>query len=380
MNDSCPPPALKLTLKDLSSLVSELKMRSFEVIAPTPQDGVIVYDTIENLDDLPIGLADEQECGTYRLKQRSDRALFGFNNGPSSLKRYLFPPEQLLWKASKDSNGLKIVSELDRSCSDNYQKRAFLGVRPCDLKAVLTQDTVFLEQDRRDEVYLKKRAGMAIISVNCSQAAPTCFCTSMGSGPQAGDGFDIALTEILHEEEHFFVAKVGTDLGKSLLSSLNLKKATKEMIKLEEAVLQLTAKSIQRNLDTTDIRERLYNSYDENHWEAIAERCLACANCTMVCPTCFCNKVADLSDLSGAHAERWRSWDSCFTSDFSYIHGGVIRSSIKSRYRQWLTHKLATWQDQFGSSGCVGCGRCITWCPVGIDLTEEVPRFGDSAA
>jgi ferredoxin len=99
----------------------------------------------------------------------------------------------------------------------------------------------------------------------------------------------------------------------------------------------------------------------------------------MACPTCFCTTVDDVTDLTGSQAVRSRRWDSCFSMDFSYIHGGSVRSSGASRYRQWLTHKLASWQDQFGASGCVGCGRCITWCPVGIDLTEEVEAIRQDA-
>jgi ferredoxin len=92
----------------------------------------------------------------------------------------------------------------------------------------------------------------------------------------------------------------------------------------------------------------------------------------MVCPTCFCSTVSEVSDLAGDHVERHRQWDSCFNLEFTYMNGGMVRDNTRNRYRQWLTHKLATWIDQFGSSGCVGCGRCIAWCPVGIDLTEEV--------
>jgi Fe-S oxidoreductase len=98
----------------------------------------------------------------------------------------------------------------------------------------------------------------------------------------------------------------------------------------------------------------------------------------MVCPTCFCTSVEETNDLTGTESSRSRRWDSCFTMDFSYIHGGSVRNSPKSRYRQWMTHKLSTWVDQFGTSGCVGCGRCITWCPVGIDITEEVRAIADS--
>ena len=127
-----------------------------------------------------------------------------------------------------------------------------------------------------------------------------------------------------------------------------------------------------REMNTDGIHDLLLANLEHPRWEEVAGRCLTCGNCTMVCPTCFCTSVEDTSDLAGVSAERSRRWDSCFTMDFSYIHGGSVRASPKSRYRQWMTHKLATWWDQFGSSGCVGCGRCITWCPVGIDITEEV--------
>ena len=127
-----------------------------------------------------------------------------------------------------------------------------------------------------------------------------------------------------------------------------------------------------RSLDTDGLKELLQGNPNHPRWDDVAARCLTCANCTMVCPTCFCTTVEDHTDLTGADRRAGRKWDSCFTLDFSYIHGGSVRNRSKSRYRQWMTHKLASWIDQFGTSGCVGCGRCITWCPVGIDITAEV--------
>jgi Fe-S-cluster-containing hydrogenase component 2 len=138
-------------------------------------------------------------------------------------------------------------------------------------------------------------------------------------------------------------------------------------------MIESNAKSMRRSMHTEGIKELLYSSYDSEHWNRVAERCLSCTNCTMVCPTCFCSNVEDITDLKGGYTERWRVWDSCFTNDFTYIHGNPsIRSSTASKYRHWIVHKLASWIDQFGTSGCVGCGRCITWCPVGIDITEEI--------
>jgi ferredoxin len=147
--------------------------------------------------------------------------------------------------------------------------------------------------------------------------------------------------------------------------------ATEEEIAAAERVVDRTRGQMGRTLETNGLKELLQTNANHPRWDEVSERCLTCGNCTNVCPTCFCTTIDDTTDLSGTTAERVRRWDSCFTLDFSYTHGGSVRSSARSRYRQWMTHKLAHWVDQFGSSGCVGCGRCITWCPVGIDITEE---------
>ncbi len=163
-----------------------------------------------------------------------------------------------------------------------------------------------------------------------------------------------------------------------MLSALPHRAATAAEVGAAEAVVARTAESMGREMRADDLHDLLMRNLSHPRWDDVAARCLSCANCTMVCPTCFCTSVEDSSDLTGTETSRSRRWDSCFTMDFSYIHGGSVRSSTKSRYRQWMTHKLATWVDQFGSSGCVGCGRCITWCPVGIDITEEVRAIRDS--
>ena len=157
-----------------------------------------------------------------------------------------------------------------------------------------------------------------------------------------------------------------------LFRSIPHKEANEKEKCTADSIVKKTSEQMGRFIDTTNIKDLFYRNYEHPQWNNVTERCLNCANCTMVCPTCFCTTVEDVTDLTGEHAERWRKWDSCFTMDFSYIHGGSVRSSTQSRYRQWITHKLATWIDQFGTSGCVGCGRCITWCPVAIDITEEV--------
>ena len=229
-----------------------------------------------------------------------------------------------------------------------------------------------------DQHYKSQRKDTFIVAVNCGKAGGTCFCVSMNTGPKATFGFDLAMTEILEGETHYFLLETGTELGAEILREIPHKEASEKVKCAAVDVLKKTAEQMGRSMDTSNIKDLFYRNYEHPRWNNVAERCLTCANCTMVCPTCFCTTVEDVTDLTGEHAERWRKLDSCFTMDFSYIHGGSVRASTKSRYRQWITHKLATWIDQFGTSGCVGCGRCITWCPVAIDITEEVHAIRES--
>jgi ferredoxin len=166
--------------------------------------------------------------------------------------------------------------------------------------------------------------------------------------------------------------EVGTERGTAVLDSLNHRPATEAEVAAARGLVAEAARSQSRSLETEGLKEFLYNNFENPHWDRVVERCLTCGNCAISCPTCFCHDVQDRIDVTGEVAERWRYWEVCFSVDHSYIHGGAIRPSPRSRYRQWLTHKLATWVDQFGCLGCIGCGRCITWCPVGIDLTQEV--------
>ena len=361
----------------IERLIEVLHSRGYEVVGPTVRDAAIVYDRLEKLADLPVGWTDEQEAGSYRLKRREDGALFGYVVGPQSWKKYLHPADVRLFSAQRQGETFRILSNPDPPPPGRY---AFLCVRACELAAIAVQDRVLLHDRYRDPIYQDRREGIFIVAVNCTQSAATCFCTSMGTGPQAQAGFDLALTELLGPDHHRILIAVGSEVGAEVLAELEHFEASDDVEREAEAAVGRARSQIQRRMDTTGIRDLLYSNFDHPRWDDVAQRCLACANCTMVCPTCFCTTVEEVSDVTGDHAERWRRWDSCFTQSFSYIHGGSVRSSAKSRYRQWMTHKLASWIDQFGSSGCVGCGRCITWCPVGIDITEEVGAIRGTTA
>jgi ferredoxin len=350
----------------LDALIRVLGNQGYTVVGPVVRDGAIVYDTVTGIDDLPVGWTDEQEAGTYRVRRRGDDAVFGFVVGPHSWKRYLFPARQRLFRARQTDQGMEV--EAEPSPAERY---AFLGVRSCELAAMGIQDRVFGGGPYTDSAYAERRRNSLVIAVNCAEAHGTCFCASMGTGPRARDGYDLALTEIRLGERHGFTVEVGSEAGETVLRELDAREADTAEQRESEAVSQRTEAQMGRHLDTTELPRRLMENLEHPRWDDVADRCLGCANCTMVCPTCFCSTVEDVSDLTGTEAERVRHWDSCFNQAFSYVAGGSVRTSTRARYRQWLTHKLATWHDQFGSSGCVGCGRCITWCPVGIDITEE---------
>lgn len=353
--------------KHFQDLFVTLISKGYQVVGPTVRDHAIVYETLTSVADLPTGYTDEQDGGTYRLKKRADQAMFGYVVGPHSWKKFLLPPVLRLWQARREGNSFELVPEVN-----DAPRLAFLGVRSCELHAISIQDRVFMRAEYTDPTYQSRRKNLCIIAINCGQAGGTCFCTSMGTGPKVTADFDLALTEVLARDLHYFVVEVGTQLGSELLQTIPHREASIDDVQLAEDLVANTAEHMGRSMDTTSIKDLLYRNLDHQRWDDVASRCLTCSNCTMVCPTCFCTTVEDVTDLTGEYAERWRKWDSCFTMDFSYIFGGSIRASTKSRYRQWMTHKLASWIDQFGTSGCVGCGRCITWCPVGIDITEEV--------
>ena len=349
---------------DLQQLLDVLSAASYQVIGPIVKDGAIVYDQINSVEQLPQGYQDEQAPGSYRLRHTSSSNFFSWSNGVQALKPLTFKPREVLWKAVRNAEGHIEFNEV----LPQKKKRAVLGVRACDIAAMQIQDDVFSHGEHRDPYYASRRENLLLIAVNCHYPAATCFCVSTGDGPQVTQGFDIALTELASG----FILHTGSEVGADIVDALNLSEPTDAQY-YEAGNLALEAEQRQRRtLDPEQVKAQLFQKLEHERWDDIAERCLSCGNCTMVCPTCFCHSETDQSDLQGDKVEYHRQWDSCFTQGHSYIHGMTVRKETKLRYRQWLTHKFSAWYEQFGRSGCVGCGRCISWCPVGIDITEEL--------
>ncbi|WP_344048075.1 4Fe-4S dicluster domain-containing protein [Nocardioides panacihumi] len=360
-----------IDLAGLQALIDVLDRRGFTVLGPTVRDGAIVNATIRRVADLPVGWGDDQDAAHYRLRRRDDDAVFGFASGAQSAKPVFFPTEEVLWRGRRTPEGFDLEPS-DAGADGPY---ALLGVRSCDLHAVGIHDTVLGGRGHQDGAYVARREGAFVVAVSCGDPGGTCFCVSMGTGPRPQEGhgapFDLSLTELTDGAAHRFLVEVGSDRGADVVDEIGAGPAEPSDVTAADQVAANAAARMGRKLDTVGLKELLYASAESPLWDDVAQRCLACGNCTAVCPTCFCTNVEDVTDLSGGESDRTRVWDSCFSADFSHLHGGNVRESTRSRYRQWMTHKLGSWIDQFGMSGCVGCGRCITWCPAAIDITEE---------
>ncbi len=353
-----------ISAEGLDRLIGVLGERGYRVTGPVVRDGAIVPGNLSGVDDLPVGCHDTQAPGRYRLEDAGDPEIFGWAVGPGSWKAEFFKPEETVWRASRREGGVTIETPARRD-----RRVAIVGARPCELAAMDVLDSVLVGGPVRDDAYAARRDGALVIAVECGRPSGTCFCTSMGTGPAANAAFDLALTELLDGAHRFYV-RVGTEAGADLLDAVANSPASEDDRRARQRVVEGAERRMGRSLQTEGLAELLARNLEHPRWDQVAERCLACGNCTLVCPTCFCSDVKDTSDVDGTF-ERRRSWASCFDVDHSYLHGGAVRPSTSSRYRQWMTHKLSTWWDQFDTSGCVGCGRCLTWCPVGIDITEE---------
>jgi sulfhydrogenase subunit beta (sulfur reductase) len=278
-------------------------------------------------------------------------------------------PQETLLRFRKNGNGYRPEEVLPQ-----VKKRVLLGVHPCDLHGILVLERTYLGE-KKDVHYAARRAGVLIVGLNCQNVRENCFCASVGTGPFFGywmgqgppQGCDVLLTDL---GDRFLVETFG-ETGEQLLRNVEASPQTSddvgEKLKREAAAQE----RFRKKLNTTDLPALLKRNARHPTWKITGNsRCLSCTNCNMVCPTCFCYDIWEKSTLDLSVIERIRRWDSCQDERFAEVHGGNFRSTREARLRQFVSHKLSYWVEQFGCFGCVGCGRCISWCPTGIDLTE----------
>lgn len=360
---------------ELDNLIEEIHSMGYEIIGPKAKDQTIILSSISTLSDLPRGYSSKQAPGKFELIHKKSQQYFGVTNGPHSWKQYFFPSKSELMRFQKNGGKSSWTVEEGEKNSPRY---AMLGVRPCDLAAIEIQDKVFLREEWCDPIYRDRRSKALLVVVNCLEPCDTCFCASMGTGPDAKEGFDLCLTEM----EDSFLVEVGSEAGRMAMNpkSISWQPASAFMLQNARKGVEAAKNQMGRKLPNPEkLQDELLNNLDHPQWDEVSKRCMSCTSCTQVCPTCFCWNTYDTTILPGDTIIRNREWDSCFNPDYSYVFGGNTRPNTRSRYRQWLTHKWASWFDQYGTSGCVGCGRCITWCPAEIDHVEEITAIREGA-
>ena len=366
------PAPVYLPRTELGRLFGALAADGRTVVGPTVADGAVIYDRLESPGDLPHGWTAETAPGRYRLDATSGARAFDYGIAVTAWKRFTHPSLVPLTRARRDGELVTVAP-----VHEPPPRLAFVGVRACELAALRIQERAMRAGPAGDPDHVARRDAALVVAVECARAMSTCFCTSMAAGPEVTDGADLILSEL----DEGFVVRVGSAPGGAVVEPLALRPATQAETERAAAQVAGVRAAIGDPVPAEGLPERLRAALDHPRWAEVAERCLACANCTLVCPTCFCTSVAVASDLDGVEATTERQWDSCFSLGFGRVAGDAnFRPKVADRYRQWLTHKFSTWWDQFGSSGCVGCGRCIAWCPVGIDVREELTAIAPVTA
>jgi ferredoxin len=351
---------------DLDRLLQQLAAEGYRLVGPHATGDGVQLGEIDGVADLPLGWRASVEPASVRWRQEAGAGFFGYFSLLDGWKQFVFPSSERLWSLGEDG---------PEPVLHDGKPLAMIGMRACDIAGLQVLDRTFMGEDNVDAHYLARRKDAFLIAVECAEAASTCFCAGMQSGPDVKQGADIVLFEIFDAAGHRFLARADSRRGREMLAALALAAASHDDERHAADTLAAVARDAAWEAAADVPQQAEPAHYSEAHWQKVADRCLSCTNCTMVCPTCFCFDSTPVGGVASGAAGAERRWSSCFDCQHSYIHGGVVRDSISSRYRQWLMHKLVTWNEQFGSSGCVGCGRCISACPAAIDIRREAEQL-----
>lgn len=284
-------------------------------------------------------------------------------------KKYLLPQRE---KILSFNSGHEIVPEEP----ELPRKQVIFGIHSCDLNAFLLLDKVFLDKYPLPS-YAKRRKNLTTIALTCTEVDYTCFCSSMGTGPSPNQGYDLLLTWLGDR----YLAEEGSPEGEKILSLIEGREARSEDYEAKSKVIEDVKKKFRKKIDTEGLPELIKENLEHEIWEELGEIDLACAQCVMSCPTCYCFDVRDNLELNLKEGFRFKEWDSCLLLEFAEVAlGGNFRNSRAARIRQFIGHNLgwggACQYEVFdGKFKCVGCGRCIKVCPVHIDLTDVAARL-----
>ena len=274
-------------------------------------------------------------------------------------KKFLFPPKEIL------------LEFYDSEVKPVFPEGGFIffGLHPCDINALLIIDKV-LTSNYEDPYYKARKEGLTIIGVDC-KPEETCFCESLGTF-KVEEGFDI----FLRESGNYYYAYIATSKGESLTGSPIFEEISEEEARRVEEESYARYKGMVK-VKVEGLPQRVDELFEqEDFWKPLGDKCLGCGNCTMVCPICVCFNVVDEVNADLKSGRRVRTWDACTLPAFSLVAGGLnFRPKILQRIRNWYYDKFKIFPDEVGRLGCVGCGRCVKYCPAGIDIREEIARM-----
>ena len=330
-------PELEIAKTEVVSLLNNL-IREYKVFAPVEQNGFITFQEIHS----------------------GSEAFLDYINSKKPPKEIFFPQSERLFSYDLDRREGWGVEEPALA----EKPRIIFGIRPCDARSLVLLDNVFDGKLYKDPYYADKRKNTTIIALGCNQPGSTCFCTSVGGGPFSQDGSDLLLVDIGDK----YIIQVVTEKGEKFAKEHNeFKKTENHSLSLMRDTIKTAEALMKSKIEVQKVAEKLDSMFDDPFWDLVSEKCLGCAVCTYLCPTCHCFDITD--EVIGQSGERVRTWDSCAFPSFTLEASGVNpRPGNKERYRQRIMHKFNYFIANHGMAACVGCGRCIKECPVNLDI------------
>ena len=294
-----------------------------------------------------------------------------FLEGPNTVK----PPKDILfpnvekmyrYKAAGDDSFIEEIQPEDR-------KKILFGIRPCDVRSIGSMDKVFLTKDYVDSYYAKRRDQVTIVSVGCVSPERTCFCDSMGLDPNDAPGADVMMNQVKDADKEGYVLRSYTEKGAALLELLKDLGSTEDLPYVQDTACTLRIRK------DPELDKKLAGMFEHPIWDKVTKGCIGCGTCTFICPTCYCFDIDH--ENYGAEGCKYRCWDSCMFSDYTRMAGGANpRPTKKERLRNRYMHKLSYFNERYGETLCVGCGRCVAHCPSHLDISEFIEKASETPA